>query len=332
MVEMPPQRTAVVTVTYNSETVVEDFLESLLTNSTEAEIVLYVIDNQSSDRTLEIVDAYQDKLNIHVLANDENRGVAAGNNQGINAALDAGLEWVLLLNNDTIIPKGTIAGMIALAQKENLKVLSPAIEATEPLKTIWFDGGTIYPARGMKVVHDRMGMPTDKVVPGLRTTPYASTCCLLVHRSVFEEIGGMDTDFFVYFDDVDFSIRAQAAGFKYWLSGDLMITHKASSLTGGFLGSFTLRWLTRNWVLVARKHLPPIRRGVSFSYIQIWMLARVLARRDKPAHYVTRQRAFFEGLTAPISADGNLLRNSDVLPHDAPIAQILRKEAARVSA
>ncbi|WAH95908.1 glycosyltransferase family 2 protein [Arthrobacter sp. MMS18-M83] len=139
----------------------------------------------------------------------------------------------------------------------------------------------------------------------------------------------MDTDFFVYFDDVDFSIRARAAGFQYWLTGDLTIIHKASSLTGGFLGSFTLRWLTRNWVLTSRKHLSLFGKLKAFTYMQAWMLARLLVGRDKASHYVKRQKAFFEGMVAPVSDDGSWLSNSELISESSPIGRIVRKEAAR---
>ena len=318
---------AVVTVTYNSAGVLSDFMESLIEQQ-DCLVRLYVVDNNSHDSTLEMLSSYKSRVDVSLIRNEKNLGVAAANNQGIRAALQDKADWILLLNNDTIIPQAAISNLARIASSHGLDILSPSIHATEPENTIWFDGGLIYPHRGMKVVHERMGKPVSEVQNGLRVTPYASTCCLLVRPSVFASIGGMDTDYFVYFDDVDFCVRAANAGFNYWLSSDVYIIHKASSLTGGFLGPFTLRWLTRNWVLVTRKHLAMPARIGAYAYMQAWMAGRLLFGRDKPLHFVRRQRAFYEGLLAPISGKGASLEGTEYLGPNSPLLQIVRGEEA----
>jgi GT2 family glycosyltransferase len=295
---------ALVTVTYNSENVLEDFFNSLLTDPRLPKIKLYLVDNASADKTLEVASRYKDRIDISIQANDENLGVAVGNNQGISAALSAGAEWILLVNNDTIIPAGTLAGLLETATEQRLHILSPTIEGTEPVESVWYAGGTMSPYQGMKVRHEKMGSPIVGAPRGLRRTPYASTCCLLIHRDVINLIGGMDKDYFVYFDDVDFAIRAKSAGFPYWLTGEYKIIHKASSLTGGYLSPFSVRWISRNWVLVTRKHCSTVQKLTAFAYMQLWMFARVAARRDTVAHYKLRQRSFLEGLKVPITRHG----------------------------
>lgn len=295
---------ALVTVTYNSEDVLEDFFNSLLTDPSLPRIKLYLIDNASSDKTLEVAARYQERIDLSIEPNNDNLGVAVGNNQGISAALRDGAEWILLVNNDTIIPAGTLAGLLETATEKGLHILSPTIEGTEPVESVWYAGGTISPYQGMKVRHEKMGSPIIGALQGLRQTPYASTCCLLIHRDVFNLIGGMDKDYFVYFDDVDFAIRAKAAGFPYWLTGDYKIIHKASSLTGGYLSPFSVRWISRNWVLVTRKHCSAVQKVTAFTYMQLWMFARVAARRDTLAQYKLRQRSFLEGLKVPITRNG----------------------------
>jgi GT2 family glycosyltransferase len=295
---------ALVTVTYNSENVLEDFFNSLLRDPHLPKIKLYLVDNASADKTLEVASRYEDRIDISIQANDKNLGVAAGNNQGISAALSAGAEWILLVNNDTIIPQGTLAGLLTTAIEQGLHILSPTIEGTEPVESVWYAGGTISPYQGMKVRHEKMGSPMVGAPRGVRKTPYASTCCLLIHRDVINLIGGMDEDYFVYFDDVDFAIRAKAAGFPYWLTGEYKIIHKASSLTGGYLSPFSVRWISRNWVLITRKRCSTVQKVTAFAYMQLWMFARVAARRDTLAHYKLRQRSFLEGLKVPITQDG----------------------------
>ena len=295
---------ALVTVTYNSEDVLEDFFNSLLDDPVLPRIRLYLVDNASSDKTLEIASQYRGRIDMSIQANKGNDGVAVGNNQGISAALKDGAEWILLVNNDTIIPEGTIIGLVNTAAENGLHILSPTIEGIDPAESVWYAGGTISPYQGMKVRHEKMGSPIGGARQDLRQTSYASTCCLLIHRDVFNFIGGMDKDYFVYFDDVDFAIRAKSSGFPYWLTGEYKIIHKASSLTGGYLSPFTIRWISRNWVLVTRKHCSAVQTVTALVYMQLWMLARTATRRDTLAHYKLRQRSFLEGLKAPITRDG----------------------------
>lgn len=288
---------AIVTVTYNSGSVLREFLESL---ASDIEMIpkfrLYLIDNASEDKTVKIAKEFQSEINITIIANTRNTGAAGGNNQGIANALSDGAEWILLVNNDTIIPPGTLGGLVKVAATEKIHLLSPVIAGTEPAHTVWYAGGSLFPYKGMKVRHDGMGSSLADVPRGLRPTEYASTCCLLVHADVFFAIGGLDDDYFVYFEDVDFAIRAKAAGFQMWITGDFRIVHKASSLTGGYLSPFTVRWISRNWVLAARKHCVGLQRLTAFAYMQAWMLARMLTFRDTPEIYFLRQRSFAEGL------------------------------------
>jgi len=298
---------AIVTVTYNSASFLSDFLDSLLADDSLADgMRVYLIDNASSDETVAIARDYADRVDLVLIESDENVGLAVASNQGISLALGAGAQWILLLNNDTVIPRGTLGGLLETATARDLSILSPLIEEI-PSNTIWYVGGSITPRQGMKVRHQNIGDPMVPVDPGVRPTPYASACCLLVHRDVFARIGGLDEDYFVYFEDVDFAIRAKAAGFGYWMTADQKILHKASSCTGGYLSPFTIHWISQNWVLTARKHCPIPQRVFSMLYMQVWMLARLILRRDTPAQYLLRERSFIAGLRMPItSRHGNV--------------------------
>lgn len=290
---------AIVTVTYNSAAVLHDFLESLTPGNRLPRIRLYLIDNASVDETLVTADKYKNLIDMVVIENSTNVGAAAGNNQGIFAALGDAADWILLVNNDTILPAGALTGLMDTAKRQGLYILSPTIVGTEPLDSVWYAGGTISPYQGMKVRHQNMGASIRLAPRGLRETGYASTCCLLIHRDVISRIGALDEDYFVYFEDVDFAIRAKSAGFAYWVTGDYRIIHKASSLTGGYLSPFCIRWISRNWVVVTRKQCTAPQKVAGLAYMQLWMLARLLARRDTIACYVLRQRSFIEGYKVP---------------------------------
>lgn len=293
-------RVAVVTVTYNSALVIEDFADSLV-HQEGVTARLFAVDNASSDNCVQRLRKYDGKLDMTVIQNAENLGVAEGNNLGIRAARDEDFDWILLVNNDTTFGPTFIIDMLSSAEEGNIKILSPLIMATEPENSVWYATGSLHRNRGFRAGHDGMGRPLAEVARGVSPTEYASTCALLVHTDVFDIAGMMDPQYFVYFDDVDFCIRATAAGFRYWVNSDIVLTHKASSLTGGSLSDFTIFWVSRNWVLICRKHLGLVPRLFAYGYMQLSMLAKLVAGRETLKHYFARQCAFVTGLRLPLA-------------------------------
>jgi GT2 family glycosyltransferase len=291
-------RVGVVTVTYNSAPVLDEFLTSL-ESQVDVDFRIYAIDNDSHDDSVTMLDAAIDRLPLTITPNDDNLGVAEGNNQGILQALADGAEWVLLLNNDTVFGPRLIADLVDTATSDHLDILTPLIAGIDPAGTVWFRQGTMPVLRGYLAQHVDRGAPMSGVPRGrVEKIDYAPTCALLIHRRVFERIGLMDPVYFVYFDDVDFALRAKRAGFDYWVTTDVELLHKASTLTGGAESEFSVRWMSRNWPLITRRQAGPASRAVALGYIQAWMLARVALRMDTPARYRARQRWFREGLRA----------------------------------
>lgn len=290
----------VVTVTYNSESVLDDFLDSIVAQQGVG-LRVYAVDNASSDGSVARLGAETRLRDLRVIANSDNLGVATGNNQGIEAAMQDGCDWVLLLNNDTLFSSELVVTLVRDAEQNGLKLVAPLIEATEPARTIWYAGGRI---RGLSLVtrHTNVGKQIGSVPVELAPTGYASTCCLLVHPEVFSAIGLMEPTYFVYFDDVDFAIRAIRAGFRYWLDPAAHVVHKASALTGGKESPFTVAWTARNWPLTVRRNRRGVARLLAMTYIQVWILGRMMLGRDSLAEFRLREQKFRESLGVPVAA------------------------------
>lgn len=286
----------VVTVTYNGASVLPDFLDSLARQH-GATVRLYVVDNNSADDSLALIKDRTDIGAVTFIENDDNRGVAEGNNQGILAALADGCDWVLLLNNDTVFPGDLVATLVDEASQKKLDLLSPVIEAEDPAGTIWYRDGRFLPMEGFRTFHVGQGEPMSTAPQSLTATQYASTCCLLVRPSVFSKVGLMDPDYFVYFDDVDFAVRANRAGYRYWVTPRTVLLHKASSITGGPESPFALRWGSRNWALITRKNHAGPARWWSYAVIYGRSFVRFLTRRDTIDDYRIRLRSFREAIT-----------------------------------
>ncbi|MEP6477983.1 MAG: glycosyltransferase family 2 protein [Rhodoglobus sp.] len=291
----------IVTVTFNSAAVIDDFLESL-GNQTHSDFRLYAVDNDSEDTTLAQL-APPRAFSTVVIRNAENRGFAKATNQGIRTAISDGCEWVLLLNNDTVLPASTLSQLAASAAANDARVVSPLIEAETPAGTVWYAGGHLRgPALAFRPVHEFFGRQSSTIASAARWTGFAPACCLLVHASVFRTIGLLDEEYFVYFEDIDFSIRARRGGIRYLLDARISILHKASSLTGGSNSTFTLHWMSRNWVLLLRRNSSPRTRPLGYAYILAWTIARRISRRDSHDEFRERLRGYREGLAQVLQA------------------------------
>lgn len=244
----------VVTVTYNSEPYLDQFIKSLMAQDYHSHIT-YIIDNCSKDKTVALLNTeYCSRGGIIVVENEINLGVAAGNNQGILMALRDDCEWVLLLNNDTTFPSDFLSQLVATCGQQAWRVVVPKIHFDRPSGHIWYGGGGFNPRRAYTGYHAGIGEPDHGQFDVESTVDYAPTCAMLIHRSVFFDVGLMDESYFVYFDDTDFCWRLNQKGIPIGYSPTTSLVHKVGGSTGGSQSPFTLRMTSRNRLYYLRKH------------------------------------------------------------------------------
>lgn len=280
------------TVTYNSEEVLDDFLVSLKSQSLSS-WVLYVVDNDSKDRSIAKVKQFSGQnadCQIEIIANQQNVGVAAGNNQGIRRALESGCSHILLLNNDTVFGPYLISRLLETLDKYPCDMATPKIYYASDPKKIWFAGGRFIPWRGYVNVHIGANEIDQGQYDSIEFIDYAPTCCLLVKCSVFHQVGYMDEKYFVYYDDTDFCFRTNKAGIKLVYDPMVSMYHKVSSLTGGDETPFTIRSYARNRAYFVRKNLGWMLFLPWFIYYQIYMILKVLTCVDSLQTYRLRQQ------------------------------------------
>lgn len=282
----------VVTVTYNSAPVLREFMDSLLAQD-GIDLRLYVIDNNSKDDTLAILSEYKDSR-IHVHASNINVGVAEGNNIGIRSALQQGCDLVLLLNNDTVFDSGLLARMVEGLEQSHCEMVVPKILYFDDPQKIWCAGGYFIGIRGSARHYgyqqrDRGDFDQPRIVD------YSPTCCMLIRREVFNRVGFMDANYFVYFDDTDFCQRAHRAGIRLFYLPSARLLHKVSSLTG-VESDFTYRYMTRNHVYYCLKHFPGWKLLVFFPAYQIHLFTKFLIWFRKPKTFLLAEKAFWEGI------------------------------------
>lgn len=269
------ERIGIVTVLYNSEKVLEDFFNTL-NIQTFKNFTLYVIDNLSPDNSLSKSRELAKKVffKTHFIANPGNYGVAKGNNQGILAALADNCDYVLLSNNDIVLKENTIELLFQGMVLNKASLAIPKIYFYNSNK-IWCAGGKFnyYNAKNPHfgyLQEDNGNFDEQKYVD------YSPTCFMLIHQSVFDKVGIMDENYFVYFDDSDFTIRALKNGHRILYIPGSTLEHKEGSSTGGGRSLFHIYYYNRNIIYFVHKNFSLFHKLCVYSFQLIHFLFRKL--------------------------------------------------------
>lgn len=243
-------RVGVIVLNWNNT---EDTLECLASvlESTYRGIIVWLVDNASDDDPTHVV---AEKFpQVHVARQATNLGYAGGNNEGIRLALAAGVDYVLILNNDVVVAPDMIAHLVRVAQAHpDAGFITPTILVAGGGDRIYWDGGTIDWSSG-DVHHDSSRLPT---VDGVTESEWSNGCAPLVRAGTIRDIGLMDERLFLYYEDVDWSARATARGWRHIVVARARCWHKVSASTGGISAPRSRFYFARNRYLVLQRHNP----------------------------------------------------------------------------
>lgn len=256
---------ALITVLYKSDDVLEDFFKSIYIQSFK-DYKLYLVDNSASFSSDQIIAECSKKYplsEIKYINSGGNIGVAAGNNLGINQALNDGCSHLLLLNNDILIEQDHMfTAMMKCSEKEN--IITPKIYYFDT-KKIWMAGGFMDYRRALGVHYGMNEVDAPKYNIARQIT-YAPTCFFLVKAEVFNKIGLMDEQYFAYYDDTDFVLRALKNNYTLWYEPTLYLFHKVSSSSGGDNSLFYIYYGNRNKIYFIRKNFKGINKLMTLAY------------------------------------------------------------------
>ena len=254
------EKIGLVTITYNSADVIRGFLESTF-SQTFQNFIIYIIDNNSQDNTIEILKENTDSR-IELVKNKENVGVAKANNQGIELALKDNCTQVLIINNDVEFEKQLFEKMLQIQKNKNCSLVVPKMMYFNNPDYIWYAGSDFIKKKGFIPINKGIQQKDSTQFDGVYPVEYAPTCCLLVKKEVFQDVGMMDEKYFVYFDDTDFSYRVLKDGrHKLFYFSDTKFYHKVGSLTKSvekekkreYRGDFFIKQNTRNHIYFLKK-------------------------------------------------------------------------------
>lgn len=270
----------IVIVNYNGANYQNDALKSIY-ESTYQNFEIIIVDSASKDDSIAM--AQKEYPQIHFLLQNENVGVAKGNNIGMKYAMEElDAEYVLLINNDIEIDKNNLEELVKKADENTITV--PKIYYYEPHDMIWFAGGKMYWNKGesghIGNFETDKGQYDEESIIG-----YAPTCCMLIHRNVIEKIGYEDETVFMYFDDTDICVRMNDAGFKIKYVPSAFMWHKVSSSGGGMDSKVYVYYNFRNKFYFMNKYRNRLEFPARlFTYTKLaakFILSPVYKKNDK---------------------------------------------------
>ena len=235
---------AVIILVWNS---VGDTLECLksLSQSTYPNQQIVLVDNGSRDGVVaSILRAYPD---VRVLELGTNVGFSAGNNAGIQYAMDRGFEYMLLLNQDTLVASDMLGELVTFAEAHpRAGLIGPAVHCTGTGQTLYALGGMIQWSkgltcnRGMFEHADRFPCPAEP-----ERVDFVPGCGMLVRRRFLEKAGLLDPQYFFNYEEVEWAVRGRRCGSEAWFLPSARMWHKVSASLGVSSPANTY-YMTRN--------------------------------------------------------------------------------------
>ncbi|MBI4130357.1 glycosyltransferase family 2 protein, partial [Candidatus Roizmanbacteria bacterium] len=240
----------IILVNWNGWSDTIDCLNSLARiDQTGLRVEIVVVDNHSSDDSVERLTRYiksdhHRKQTITLLPQKRNTGFSGGNNCGIQFALSRQADYILLLNNDTIVDRKFLLHLTRfLAENGQAGMVSPKIyfakgyefhknryQQSERGRVIWYAGGII-DWNNMYCSHRGV----DEIDSGQYSRPeqtaFLSGCAMLIRKEVFASVGLLDEHYFLYYEDVDFCMRVSRSGYGVYIQPEAVMWHKNAQST-----------------------------------------------------------------------------------------------------
>jgi len=280
---MNPATVHVVIVNWNSGAQLRECLQSFAAVADDDVAArVTVIDNASTDGSSEGLEA---SMPLAVVRNADNRGFGAACNQG---AAGSEADFLLFLNPDTRLMPGSFAEPVRyLRAHENKRVGIVGIQLVDADGRVARNTArapTAWSMVGNSVGFDRLAprlfpphFVTEWAHDQTRTVDQVMGAFFLVRRSLFEALGGFDERFFVYYEDLDFSVRARAQGWRSVYLSTAQAFHRGQGTTEGATARRTF-YFCRSRILYARKHFGALGAlAVTLATLALEPLARLAA-------------------------------------------------------
>ena len=278
---------SIITVNYNGLKDTCDLIESIPFND-NMEVI--VIDNASKQDEASLI--AQRFPQVKTIRSDKNLGFAGGNNLGIKAAQG---KYIFLINNDTLFKEFNVQPLIdRLELSDKIGIVCPKIRFAWGTNPIQFTGYS--PLSKVTVRNQALGFGEEDLgqYDTTHSTPYAHGAAMLIKREAMENVGLMPECYFLYYEELDWSMMFTRAGYEIWYDPACTIYHKESQSTGQNSPLRTY-YITRNRLLLVKRNWQGIYKWLAYCY-----LSCIVATRDILKYTITGKyalaKAVYRGL------------------------------------
>jgi GT2 family glycosyltransferase len=257
-------RVGVIVLNFNGVADTLKCLESLMqADTTGIDCTLLVVDNGSSTRDdLKIAAAFPE---VTVIRNESNLGWSGGNNTGLKYFRARKKDYLLLLNNDTIVRPSILVDLVGgFERNTNYGVIGPIINFMEDVTTVMTDGVAFNNSQTIGEFFERISIAEDTGnVPPVCPVDIVNGCCLMVSAEALEAVGLIDDRFFLIHEESDFCLRILRKGFNCGVLAKTLVFHKGSASFKRESQTWQRYYDVRNLCLLVLKHGGRISTGRS---------------------------------------------------------------------
>lgn len=266
---------SIITVNYNG---LEDTCALIDTITFNDNMEVIVVDNGSIINEASLIQ--QRYPQVKTIRSNQNLGFAGGNNLGIKAANG---RFLYFINNDTLLslqtsnvrPQNSFQPLIDRLNSSNkIGMVCPKIRFAWGNHPIQFAGYTPLSTTTLRNRSIGYGEEDHGQYDEAHPTPYAHGAAMMIKREALEKVGGMPECYFLYYEELDWSMMFQRAGYKIWYEPACTIFHKESQSTGSD-SPLKIYYITRNRFLFAKRNVKRPLRYITYSY-----LALIVGLRD----------------------------------------------------
>lgn len=258
---------SIITINYNGLNDTCALIETLPLEDASLEVI--VVDNASkADEASTIKQRYPQ---VKVIRSDKNLGFAGGNNLGIKSAQG---KYLFFINNDTLLnikedehSVNILKPLVdRLESSEHIGVVCPKIRFAWGNHPLQYAGYT--PLSPITMRNHSVGFGEDDhgQYDTAHSTPYAHGAAMMVKREAIEKAGLMPECYFLYYEELDWSMMMRRAGYDIWYDPSMTVYHKESQTTGQ-QSPLRTYYITRNRLLFVRRNVPAYSRWLSYLYL-----------------------------------------------------------------
>ena len=250
---------SIITINYNGLNDTCALIETIPFNDN---LEVIVVDNASQNQEADTISKRFPQ--VKVIKSDKNLGFAGGNNLGIKAAQG---KYLFFINNDTVFKDFNIQPLIdRLESSSEIAVVCPKIRFAWGSNPIQFTGYT--PLSKITIRNQAIGFGEEDLgqYNTAHPTPYAHGAAMLIKREAIEKVGLMPECFFLYYEELDWSMMFTRAGYQIWYEPLCTIYHKESQATGQNSPLRTY-YIVRNRLLLVRRNWSGVTKYLSYAYL-----------------------------------------------------------------